>query len=146
MTGRGKGKEVQLQVEIENQEDWEEQIAKEGLLVVDVYQDWCGPCKAMVPIFKRIKNETQDDLLRFATAKADSVEALERYRGRCEPAFLFYAGGVLVEATHGADAPTINRSIVEQLAIEHTVLDAGGTRVEVVLMAVMMSYMSCESA
>lgn len=34
--------------------------------VVDVYQDWCGPCKAMVPIFKRIKNETGDELLRFA--------------------------------------------------------------------------------
>ena len=32
MTGRGRGKEVSLQTEIESQEDWEENIAKEGLL------------------------------------------------------------------------------------------------------------------
>lgn len=31
MTGRGRGKEVALQVEIESQEEWEELISKEGL-------------------------------------------------------------------------------------------------------------------
>jgi len=34
--------------------------------VVDVYQEWCGPCKAMISNFKRIKNEVGDDLLHFA--------------------------------------------------------------------------------
>lgn len=34
--------------------------------MVDVYQEWCGPCKAMVSIFKRVKLELGDDLLRFA--------------------------------------------------------------------------------
>ena len=33
--------------------------------VVDVYQEWAGPCKAMVSNFKRLKNELGDDLLRF---------------------------------------------------------------------------------
>lgn len=32
MAARGKAKEYQIQVEIESQEDWEEQISKEGLL------------------------------------------------------------------------------------------------------------------
>lgn len=31
MTGRGKGKEVALQTEVDSQEDWEEVISKEGL-------------------------------------------------------------------------------------------------------------------
>jgi len=35
--------------------------------VVDVYQEWCGPCKALISTFKRVKNESGDDLLRFAT-------------------------------------------------------------------------------
>lgn len=35
--------------------------------VVDVYQEWCGPCKALLSTFKRVKNEIGDDLLRFAT-------------------------------------------------------------------------------
>ena len=33
--------------------------------MVDVYQEWCGPCKALVSTFKRVKNESGDDLLRF---------------------------------------------------------------------------------
>ena len=35
--------------------------------VVDAYSAWCGPCKAIVSSFKRIKNELGDDLLVFAT-------------------------------------------------------------------------------
>ena len=34
--------------------------------VVDVYQEWAGPCKAMVAQFKRIKLEVGDDLMHFA--------------------------------------------------------------------------------
>lgn len=30
-------------------------------------------------------------MLHFTIAKAHSFEALERYRGKCEPTFLFYA-------------------------------------------------------
>ena len=36
------------------------------IAVCDVYQEWCGPCKAMVSKFKTIKNEIGDDLLHFA--------------------------------------------------------------------------------
>lgn len=36
------------------------------VVVVDIYQEWCGPCKAMASIFRRIKNEIGDDLLHFA--------------------------------------------------------------------------------
>lgn len=35
--------------------------------VIDVYSGWCGPCKAVLGLFRRIKNELGDDLLRFAT-------------------------------------------------------------------------------
>lgn len=35
--------------------------------VVDSYSAWCGPCKAIVSSFKRLKNELGDDLLVFAT-------------------------------------------------------------------------------
>lgn len=40
------------------------------VLVVDVYQAWCGPCKAVVTLFRKLKNEYgEDDLLHFAVVR-----------------------------------------------------------------------------
>ncbi|XP_060586769.1 thioredoxin domain-containing protein 3 homolog isoform X4 [Ruditapes philippinarum] len=126
-----KGKEIQLQREIETQEEWEDMLSKEGLCVIDAYQEWCGPVSAMLGTFRRVKNELGDDLLKFVIAKADTIDALEKYRGRCEPCFLFYAGGVLVAVVRGANAPLILRTITEQLAQEHKVLDGQAERKEI---------------
>ncbi|CAL1547548.1 unnamed protein product [Lymnaea stagnalis] len=126
-----KKQEIQLQREIETQEEWEEVMSMEGLWVVDVYQEWCGPCLALVGNFRRLKNELGDHLLNFAIAKADTIDALEKYRGRCEPTFLFYAGGILTSFIHGANSPKVQRVITEQLAHEHKVLEGTAERKEV---------------
>ncbi|XP_005918345.1 thioredoxin domain-containing protein 6 isoform X2 [Haplochromis burtoni] len=124
----GKKKEATLQASVTNQEQWEEILATKGLTVVDVYQQWCGPCRAVVSLLRKIKNELGDDLLHFATAEADSIDVLERYRGKCEPTFLFYGGGELVAVLRGANAPMLQRMIVEELAKEKLVLEQGGER------------------
>ncbi|NXX45208.1 TXND6 protein, partial [Tricholaema leucomelas] len=58
---------------------------------VDAFQAWCGPCKTVVGLFRKIRNEVGSDLLHFAVAEVDSIDALATYRGRSEPVFLFYA-------------------------------------------------------
>uniref|UniRef100_A0A672JKV0 Nucleoside diphosphate kinase B n=1 Tax=Salarias fasciatus TaxID=181472 RepID=A0A672JKV0_SALFA len=102
--------------------------SKKKEAIVDVYQQWCGPCRAVVSLLRKIKNELGDDLLHFATAEADSIDALEGYRGKCEPTFLFYGGGELVGVLRGANAPMLQRMIVEELAKEKLVLEQGGER------------------
>uniref|UniRef100_A0A667Y703 Nucleoside diphosphate kinase B n=1 Tax=Myripristis murdjan TaxID=586833 RepID=A0A667Y703_9TELE len=106
----------------------DEMLATKGLTVVDVYQQWCGPCRAVVGLLRKIKNELGDDLLHFATAEADSVEALERYRGKCEPTFLFYGGGELVAVLRGANAPLLQKLILEELTKEKLIVEQGGER------------------
>ncbi|XP_054642863.1 thioredoxin domain-containing protein 6 isoform X2 [Dunckerocampus dactyliophorus] len=127
-----KKKEVTLQVSVINQEQWEEVLVTKGLTVVDVYQHWCGPCRAVLSLLRKIKNELGDDLLHFATAEADSIDALEKYRGKCEPTFLFYGGGELVAVLRGANAPLLQRMIIEELSKEKLVLEQGGERKVVV--------------
>ncbi|TKS67310.1 Thioredoxin domain-containing protein 3 -like protein [Collichthys lucidus] len=124
----GKKKEATLQASVTNQEQWEEMLSTKGLTVVDVYQQWCGPCRAVVSLLRKIKNELGDDLLHFATAEADSIDALEKYRGKCEPTFLFYGGGELVAVLRGANAPLLQKMIVEELAKEKSVLEQSGER------------------
>nr|KAF6335556.1 NME/NM23 family member 9 [Pipistrellus kuhlii] len=86
-----KKKEIALQVNISTQELWEETLSSKGLTVVDVYQGWCGPCKPVVSLFQKVRIEVGPDLLHFALAEADCLDVLEKYRGKCEPTFLFYA-------------------------------------------------------
>uniref|UniRef100_A0A8D1VPX2 Nucleoside diphosphate kinase-like domain-containing protein n=1 Tax=Sus scrofa TaxID=9823 RepID=A0A8D1VPX2_PIG len=86
-----KKKEIALQVNISTKELWEEMLSSKGLTVVDVYQGWCGPCKPVVSLFQKMRIEAGLDLLHFALAEADCLDVLEKYRGRCEPTFLFYA-------------------------------------------------------
>ncbi|XP_070570046.1 thioredoxin domain-containing protein 3 homolog isoform X6 [Ptychodera flava] len=119
---------IALQKEVLNQEQWDEIMAAEGITVVDVYQKWCGPCKAVASLFKRVKNEIGDDLLHFAVAEADGIESLEKYRGHCEPCFLFFGGGQLVHVIRGAKAPALAMAITDQLTAEHKVLEEGAER------------------
>uniref|UniRef100_A0A8C4X7K4 NME/NM23 family member 9 n=1 Tax=Erpetoichthys calabaricus TaxID=27687 RepID=A0A8C4X7K4_ERPCA len=101
----------------------DEMLARKGVNVIDLYQQWCGPCKAAVGFFRKIKNDLGDDLLHFATADANSIPALERYVGPCIPTFLFIAGGELVAVVRGVNAPLLRKTIIEQLEIEKKVLD-----------------------
>ncbi|CAH1249802.1 NME8 [Branchiostoma lanceolatum] len=121
-------KEAAWQEELKNQEQWDDFLSKKGLGMIDVYQAWAGPCAAVNGMLRRIKNELGDDLLRFASAEADNIEALERYRGRCQPTFLFMAGGELVHVIRGANAPLINKAIPDLLKAEHSVLEDGSER------------------
>ncbi|XP_072181199.1 thioredoxin domain-containing protein 3 homolog isoform X2 [Diadema setosum] len=120
-----KKEQVALQKEILNQEQWDDLLGLEGLAVIDVYQKWCGPCAATVGLFRRLRNEIGDDLLRFAVAEADSIETLEPYRGRCEPCFLMFGTGQLVNVVRGANAPALLKTVEKELKQEHKVLEEG---------------------
>ncbi|XP_045143425.1 thioredoxin domain-containing protein 6 isoform X2 [Echinops telfairi] len=96
--------------------------------VVDVYQGWCGPCKPVVSLFQKMRMEVGLDLLHFALAEADYLDVLEKYRGKCEPTFLFYAGGELVAVVRGANVPQLQSTIRDQLAAAASALSPGPER------------------
>ncbi|KAK4004487.1 thioredoxin domain-containing protein 3 isoform X1 [Daphnia magna] len=114
------------QIEVASDEKWEELIKLQGLVVVDVYSEWCGPCTAMANYLKEIKLLLGDDLLHCALAKADNISRLAKFRGRSEPTWLFLAGGEPVVLIRGANAPLIRKTLLKELQIEKEVLE--GTR------------------
>ncbi|XP_007455399.1 PREDICTED: thioredoxin domain-containing protein 3 [Lipotes vexillifer] len=108
-----KQREIQLQEAINNQSLWEEMLQNKGLTVIDVYQAWCGPCKAMQTLFRKLKNElNEDEILHFAVAEADSIVALQPFRDKCEPVFLFSVNGKIVAEIKGANAPLVSQKII----------------------------------
>ena len=43
-----------------NEQNFEQEVLKQDLALVDFYADWCSPCKMMAPIIDAIANERQD--------------------------------------------------------------------------------------
>ena len=44
------------ELEINTEQDWENLKNQPGIIVLDVYTKWAGPCNVMKPLFNKIKN------------------------------------------------------------------------------------------
>ena len=77
-------------------------LAHPGLVVVDVWAEWCTPCRALVPIFTTLADR-YDGRVRVAKLDADAnLETVTRFDVRALPTVLIFQGGALVERLSGA--------------------------------------------
>jgi thioredoxin-like negative regulator of GroEL len=102
-----------LQVEVTTEEEWQELLTHPGLVVVDVYSDWSGPCSAMASTLRKIKFEVGH--VDYAIARNDDIADLERYRGRSEPVWMFLQDGKMVNLMFGAHCPQLQKLLISEI-------------------------------
>ncbi|NXJ92906.1 TXND3 protein, partial [Corythaixoides concolor] len=123
---------ILFQAIITNQDQWNDMLLTKGVVVIDVYQAWCGPCKAVVNLFRKLKNELgEDDVLHFAVAEADSIPTLRPFRNKCEPVFLFCVNGKIIAMVRGVNAPLIIKKITELVQEEREIAAGQKKRIKV---------------
>uniref|UniRef100_A0A8C0FL96 NME/NM23 family member 8 n=1 Tax=Bubo bubo TaxID=30461 RepID=A0A8C0FL96_BUBBB len=123
---------ILFQAIITNQNQWDEMLLTKGVVVIDVYQAWCGPCKAVANLFRKLKNEFgEDDVLHFAVAEADSIPTLQPFRNKCEPVFLFCVNGKITAIVRGVNGPLISKKITELVQEEREIAAGKKERTEV---------------
>lgn len=72
-------KKIQVSFELTTEKEWREFIHRPGLIVVDLYRDWAGPCVAMGTPLKNLK----------VSFEPGQVEPLTPARPLSHPGFLF---------------------------------------------------------
>ncbi|MDR1271377.1 MAG: thioredoxin [Clostridiales Family XIII bacterium] len=95
------------EIKIITADEFEAAIAS-GVVVVDFYADWCGPCKMMAPIFEEAQDAFEGKAV-FVKVNVDANRELSTENKIMSiPTLLFYKDGVLAERVSGVlDKPTL---------------------------------------
>lgn len=81
-------------------ESFEETVTKDGVVVLDFWAEWCGPCKRFAPIFDKVSDQHTD----VTFGKVDT-EAQQELAGALEiqsiPTLMVFRDGVLLAREAG---------------------------------------------
>lgn len=75
----------------------------DGLVVIDFYAPWCGPCKMMKPILERLDSENQwFNIYSLNTDDVENADIVTDLSIRSLPTLKIYKDGKEVESLTGA--------------------------------------------
>jgi thiol-disulfide isomerase/thioredoxin len=101
-------------LEIQNSKHLNEIIMSNKIVCVDIYADWCGPCKTTAPDFANIAN-TYNSQGSCAIVKYNFNKMSQEERSNINgiPVFLFYVNGQKMEnyTIIGADIEKVNNTL-----------------------------------
>ncbi len=78
------------------------EVNKQGLLLVDFWAAWCGPCLRVAPVLEQIAKERAASLRLGKLNVDDNPRTAERFQVSSIPTMLLFKDGKLVDATIGA--------------------------------------------
>ena len=78
-----------------------DETVREGIVLIDFWADWCGPCKRFGPIFEKVSQENPDAQFVKVDTEADQ-ELAAKYGVTSIPTLVVYRDGIPVYGAPGA--------------------------------------------
>ena len=90
--------------------------ATPGLVMVDFWAEWCGPCRAIAPVLEELA-EASEGQVTLMNVNVDENHGLAiRYAIRSIPTIVFFKDGTVVDRVVGAVPREVLRDIVNARA------------------------------
>ena len=90
---------------------------KEGLVLVDFWANWCGPCRMQAPILEKLSQELSEDELKILKMDVDENPETARAFGIMSiPTLLFKKDGQVVKQVAGVHTAAQIKAIVAELS------------------------------
>ena len=93
------------------------QEIREGLVLVDFWAPWCGPCRMQAPILDQLSQKYDETELKITKLNVDdNPQTAASFGVMSIPTLLFFKDGELVEKRVGVQPKPVLEEIVEKLS------------------------------
>jgi thioredoxin 1 len=95
---------------------WDQDVTKApGLVMVDFWAVWCGPCQMVAPIVEELANEYAGKLRVLKLNTDENPEIAGRYQVMSIPTIIFFKDGKPVEKLVGARPKRQFKEVIDSL-------------------------------
>ena len=101
-------------VHVEGADHLDELASRYGVVLVDYYADWCGPCQMLEPIVATVARDTEAAVAKVDIDRHQGLAAQAGVRG--VPTLVVYANGEPVQRLVGMQDEGTLRDLVQQYA------------------------------
>ena len=103
-------------MEIVDKNTFQEHVKSDGVVIVDFFADWCGPCQMLVPILEDIQKELGEKVKIVKVDVDASQDLAQEFSVSSIPTLVFFIVGEAKETVTGFQSKDALLQKIEELA------------------------------